>query len=137
TDSMISRYRARIGGPVLDRIDLAVAVERIDPSQIVRRAVGESSAQVRERVTRARAHAAADLRPAVTSLAGAALLDASRLDARGAQVLTDVCRAHHLSARGVTRLLRVARTVADLECAHRVRIEHIMEALAFRREDLR
>lgn len=137
TDAMITRYRARVGGPILDRIDIAVGVERIDPAAIVRGTVGESSAAVRERVIRAREGASADGRPAVTTLAGSALLDAARLDRAGVQALTEVCRAHHLSGRGVTRLLRVARTVADLESSNGVRVEHIMEALAFRREDLR
>lgn len=137
TESTIDRYHARIGGPLLDRIDMTVAVERTDPSHLVEGRGGESSAIVRDRVMAARAYAEAESRPLAALLTGTELLAACRMDVATRNALTTVSRVHTLSGRAVTRLMRVARTVADLEGAHQVTSSHVMEALAFRREDLR
>lgn len=137
TDSMITRYHNRIGGPLMDRIDMAVGVERTDPALIVERAVGEPSLAVRKRVLAARERASREQRPLAAVLSGSALLAACSMNVATRQVLSDVSRVHALSGRSVTRLMRVARTIADLEGKASVTAEHIMEALAFRREDLR
>ncbi len=137
TDTTIDRYRNRIGGPLMDRIDMAIGVERLDPSALVHAPCGESSAAVRERVCAAREHMREADRPNVATLSGGALLSACRLTPRTRQTLTDVGRQNHLSGRGITRLMRVSRTIADLEGSSRVTNDHVMEALAFRREDLR
>ncbi|MDY0087865.1 MAG: YifB family Mg chelatase-like AAA ATPase [Coriobacteriia bacterium] len=136
-ESMIARYHNRIGGPLMDRIDMSVAVERTDPSLIVEGSGGESSLVVRERVMAARARASSEHRPLAAVLSGNVLLAACAMDAATRHTLSDVSRARALSGRSVTRLMRVARTIADLEDARSVRASHIMEALAFRREDVR
>lgn len=137
TESTVLRYQGRIGGPLMDRIDMAVSVERIDPSALVRGADGESSDRVRERVSNARAHARHAARPLAAMLSGGELIAACRFDSQTRQTLTEVGRQHHLSGRAITRLMRVARTIADIEGSSQVGTVHVMEALGFRREDLR
>jgi magnesium chelatase family protein len=137
TEAAVNRYQGRIGGPLMDRIDMAVSVERIDPSLLVRGSDGECSARVRERVCGAREYALAASRPLASLLSGSELVGSCQFDAGTRQTLADVGRRHHLSGRAVTRLMRVARTVADLDASPVVRTAHVMEALGFRREDLR
>lgn len=137
TEAAVLRYQGRIGGPLMDRIDMAVSVERIDPSLLVRDANGESSLRVRERVCAAREYALVAARPLASMLSGSKLVTSCRFDRGTRQTLTDVGRQHHLSGRAVTRLMRVARTIADLEASPVVTTEHLMEAFGFRREDLR
>jgi magnesium chelatase family protein len=137
TDATIARYQGRIGGPLMDRIDMAVSVQRTDPSLLVHGTGGETSAIVRERVGMARERAAHAGRPLAATLSGSTLLATCRMDTGTSRVLTEVSRRYHLSGRSVTRLMRVARTVADLEGSSSVVSAHVMEALAFRREDLR
>lgn len=135
TPGKAARYLSRIGGPLMDRIDLVFDVNRIDPSLLLRTSDGPTSAQimaavldVRERVT------VRGLGP-TSALQGVSLLMACRLDARATEHLESAARLKHLSGRGVTRLLRVSRTVADLDCVDRVGPEHIVEALGFRSKE--
>jgi len=137
TEAAVLRYQGRIGGPLMDRIDMAVSVERIDPSGLVHGSDGESSARVRERVCAAREYAQQAGRPLAAMLTGSELVASCHLDRATRQTLTDVGRQNHLSGRAVTRLMRVARTIADLEARPAVSSDHVMEALGFRREDLR
>jgi magnesium chelatase family protein len=127
----VERYRARIGGPLMDRIDMTLRVERIDPGCLLRGARDESSGSVRDRVALARERARArDGGPSASG--GAALLRACSLDAASRRTVERAARVHRLSGRGVTRLLRVARTIADLSCSSKVTEEHILEASCYR-----
>lgn len=127
----VERYRARIGGPLMDRIDMTLRVERIDPGCLLRGAQDESSGSVRDRVALARERARArDGGPSASG--GAALLRACSLDAASRRTVERAARVHRLSGRGVTRLLRVARTIADLSCSSKVTEEHILEASCYR-----
>lgn len=130
--SLVERYRARIGGPLHDRIDIHLRVDRIDPDRIARAEAGEPTARVRDRVTEARERAIR--RDGVVSgrLSGLDLVTACRLSPHAAAELTDTARAAQLSGRGVTRLMRVSRTIADLACSDRVEPVHIMQAMALR-----
>ncbi len=115
----VARYRARVSGPILDRIDLHVAVERVAFAELCADECGESSATVRERVVRAREFRTKRSVSLVLPEANALLANAAEL--------------MRLSARGVTRVRQVARTIADLATSEAVSAAHIAEAVQFRR----
>ena len=132
----IKRYRARISGPLLDRIDIQIEVPRLGRREILERKPGESSEQVRKRVTLAR------------------MIQEERLGSEGIHSNADMTHAQverfcklgdeeerfmalaisklSLSARSFERILKVARTIADLTESERIRIEHLAEAVQYR-----
>jgi magnesium chelatase family protein len=116
----------------MDRIDLVLDVSRVDARLMLQVGSRESSGSMRERVTAVRELAAARGLGPTAQLSGAALLKACELDSTARRALELVARSQHLSGRGVTRLLRVARTVADLEGAATVMPEHVAEVVGFR-----
>ncbi len=129
--ALVDRYRARIGGPLMDRIDMTLRVDRIDPGCLLRHSEDESSAAVRRRVgaARDRAHRR---QTGATAAGGAALLRACGLDSSSRRAVERAARTHRLSGRGVTRLLRVARTIADLDGSDTVTEAHVLEASCYR-----
>lgn len=135
TETAVARYQARIGGPLMDRMDLVVRVDRPDPRAIVAAEAGETSAAVRERVIAARRHAESTRGALSSQLAGRRLLQACRLTDPSLRLLERAARTHHLSGRGIARVLRTARTIADLEQSLGVSEEHLLEALSYRIEE--
>ncbi|MDI6712978.1 MAG: YifB family Mg chelatase-like AAA ATPase [Anaerosomatales bacterium] len=135
TETAVARYQARIGGPLMDRMDLVVRVDRPDPRAIVAAEAGETSAAVRERVIAARRHAESTRRALSSQLTGPRLLEACRLTDPSLRLLERAARTHHLSGRGIARVLRTARTIADLEQAFGVSEEHLLEAMSYRVEE--
>jgi magnesium chelatase family protein len=130
-------YQAKISGPLLDRIDLHVEVDAVSASDMALPPPNEGSAEVADRVAAARAVQTARLtgtaRRSNAELDGD-LLDAHATpDAAGRDLLTRAATAMKLSARGYTRILRVARTIADLAGAPEVTRVHVAEALSYRR----
>jgi magnesium chelatase family protein len=122
-------YQGKISGPLLDRIDLVVEVQPIPPAELTRAVTGETSAVVATRVQAARDRQRA--RPGGLSNAEAAL-PAMAMSAEAQELLERAAEKLQLSARGFTRTLRVARSIADLagvEVAQRV---HVAEALSYR-----
>jgi magnesium chelatase family protein len=132
SESDRTRYMSRLGGPLLDRIDVCLRVDRVDPEIILSCPAAETTEQVADRVARCRAFAVGSGRDASRRLAGAELLGACRLDRSQRAALAGMARSYHLSGRGVTRLLRVARTIADLSACDRVESDHLMEAAGYR-----
>lgn len=130
--AVVARYQGRIGGPLMDRIDLVIDVSRVDPAAILQPTSGEDSESMRAQVAEVRRLAEQRALGPTALLSGAALLQACKLTAQSRRALETVARTQHLSGRGVTRLLRVARTVADLEGARAVGAEHIAEVVGFR-----
>ncbi|MBE1237451.1 YifB family Mg chelatase-like AAA ATPase [Phaeovibrio sulfidiphilus] len=129
-------YQGRLSGPLLDRIDMHVEVPAVNPLDLKRLAPGEPSAAVRDRVARARAVQAARLsgEPFSTNdgLDGDALLRFATPDDAGQRLLNRATEEFRLSARTYHRVLRVARTIADLEGEACVCAPHIAEALSYR-----
>ncbi len=126
-------YRARLSGPVADRIDLHVEVPRLDREELMGRSRAESSETVRARVAAARARAAdrGQARPN-SELGPAEARRAAELDPAARTLLGRAVDRLALSARAHDRLLRVARTIADLEGGGEVRADHLAEALGYR-----
>ncbi|MEO6602943.1 MAG: YifB family Mg chelatase-like AAA ATPase [Polyangiaceae bacterium] len=135
TESTRDRYRARLSGPLLDRLDIHVCVPPVEVSALVRGEKGESSETVRERVTRVRAlqyHRARQLKlPQGLNalLSGADLERVVTLGEQSRKLIEAAVNRLGLSARAFTKVLRVARTIADLEGEAEVRTEHIAEAI--------
>ena len=116
----------------MDRIDLVIDVSRVDPAVILQPTSGDDSASMSAQVAKVRELADERGLGPTALLAGAPLLLACRLTGQSRRALETVARTQHLSGRGVTRLLRVARTVADIEGSEAVDAEHIAEVVGFR-----
>ncbi|HYP99458.1 MAG TPA: YifB family Mg chelatase-like AAA ATPase [Polyangiaceae bacterium] len=135
SDAGRERYRARLSGPLLDRLDIHVAVPPVEVSALVRSEKGEDSASVRERVSRARAVQHARARKLGLQQASNALLSGSELERvvtleRDSRKLIEAAiNRLGLSARAFSKVLRVARTIADLDQEERVRTPHVAEAV--------
>lgn len=136
--SSLDRYRRKLSGPILDRIDLHISVPRLTPEELVSMEgkCGESSAEVRQRVTAARS--------VQSKRWGRLGFECNseipeRVLRRHIQIMPEVknfilqaLRRVRLSGRGLSRVLRVSRTIADLAGAERIEITHVAEALAYR-----
>jgi len=136
TPAHVARYRGRLSGPLRDRIDLIVDVPAVPVNAIADGPAGEASASVRERVLAARTrqlnrYAASDSRTNA-ELRGSPLAAACRPDGDGRALLRHAVTKFGLSARGYDRVLKVARTIADLDAVADIRAEHVAEALQYR-----
>ncbi|MDO4739532.1 MAG: YifB family Mg chelatase-like AAA ATPase [Eubacteriales bacterium] len=135
----IKRYLSRISGPLLDRIDLHIEVESVSAEQIAGQELAESSAQIRSRVEAARG--VQRERYKKEQIACNARLDArtlprySRLTKDAQALAMQACEAMQLSNRAYTRILKVARTIADLAACAEVLPEHVAEAVQYRSMD--
>lgn len=137
----VARYRARLSGPLLDRIDLHVEVPAVSYEQMRIGRSGPTSAEVRERVARARdiqreRFRGTDCRTNA-DLSGRLLDECCRLGEQEHAFLGNAVEALSLSARACTRILRVARTIADLDGAQTIALPHLAEAVSCRVLDRR
>ena len=133
TPDAIARYRSRVSGPLLDRIDLQVEVHAVRPEQLLAEPDGEASADVAARVTAARRRQLQ--RQALPNAA----IEAGRIDAlcvmdpAAARFAQSAAQRLGWSSRSLHRALKVARTIADLAGADAIATVHVAEALQLRR----
>jgi magnesium chelatase family protein len=136
TPPEIARYRGRISGPLLDRIDLRVAVPALSSEELLEEAVGRaqvSTADAAAWVSATRARQLARAGKWNAYLTGPELQKYCPMDRMGRRLLAGARAQFNLSARSIHRVLRVARTIADLEEAAAVALPHLAEALQARR----
>ncbi|MGD2132524.1 MAG: YifB family Mg chelatase-like AAA ATPase [Maricaulaceae bacterium] len=131
-------YQARVSGPMMDRIDLQVEAPPVTPADLALPPPPEGTAEAAARVAAARGmqtERAPDslASPLNAALDGDELTRVAAPDETGAALLAQATQAMNLTARGYVRVLRVARTIADLDGADGVRRRHVAEALSFRR----
>jgi len=140
TPGQVQRYMSRISGPLLDRIDIQVSVQPVEFEDMSSTTEGESSASIRARVVRAReiqsrryadnplVHCNAQMTPTM-------LRNYASVDEGGLALLKDAMTRLNMSARAYDRILKVARTIADLDESENVLPEHISEAISYRNLD--
>ena len=136
----IQNYLGRISGPLLDRIDMHVEVPPVKFREMSEAKPGESSAQIRERVitARQRQHARFQAKPKITCNArmGSRELKAfCELDEPTQELLKFAMTDMNLSARAYDRILKVARTIADLAGSEKILADHVSEAIQYRSLD--
>jgi len=135
TPDQMLRYRARISGPLLDRIDLQVEVPAITQEELVKHSCGESSQVVRDRVNAARQRALTRQHKPNALLGTREIEKHCMPDAKGESLLKQAISRLGLSARAYHRILKMARTIADITGDIAVDGEHIAEAIQYRRMD--
>jgi magnesium chelatase family protein len=133
TPDQIARYRAKLSGPLLDRIDLMLDVPAVAEAELSARGDGESSATVRARVSAARTWQI-ERQGKPNALLGPDEIDLhARPDEAGAQLLKQAMARLSLTARAYHRILKVARSIADLAGAAQINVAHVAEAIHYRR----
>lgn len=132
----IQRYRSKISGPLLDRIDIQVEMPRLTRKQLQERSKGEASCIVRERVVGSRKRQSSRLEGCGTycnaDMTFVQVEEFCELDEEGERFLGLSVEKLGLSARSYQRVLRVARTIADLSDCERIEVEHLAEAVQYR-----
>ncbi|MBQ8216368.1 MAG: YifB family Mg chelatase-like AAA ATPase [Oscillospiraceae bacterium] len=137
----VRRYHSRISGPLLDRIDLIVEVPALDYEELRRKKPAESSAEIKKRVNAAREiqrkRFAGDSAMSNSRISPKALRQHCALDEEGEGLMKAAFDSMGLSARSYDRILRVARTIADLEGSETIQSQHLAEAIQYRTYDFR
>ncbi|MDE7087770.1 MAG: YifB family Mg chelatase-like AAA ATPase [Clostridia bacterium] len=140
TPAQIRRYRAKISGPLLDRIDLQVEVDGVKYEELASASEAEPSAEVKKRVERARAVQRERFREDEGITVNADMGERQiktycRLDNECERILRAAFERLKLSARARSRIIKVARTIADLDCSAEIKPQHILEAASYRNFD--
>ncbi|EGV37930.1 YifB family Mg chelatase-like AAA ATPase [Neisseria weaveri] len=133
TPESIARYRNKISGPLLDRIDLIVEVPSLSASELVQQQPGEGSAAVLKRVAEARERQYQRQAKTNADLSVTELDEQARITREAANALGELLEKLSLSARSFHRIMRVARTLADLNGDNDVLRQHVLRAVSFRR----
>lgn len=133
TPESIARYRGKISGPLLDRIDLIIEVPALSAAELTQATPGEPSAAVRERVLTARERQQRRQGKSNALLNVTELDELAAIEPEAKAALSAVLEKLSLSARSYHRILRIARTLADLAGSDTVNQRHVMQAVSFRR----
>ncbi len=137
---MVQKYLSRISGPLLDRIDIHIEVVPVNYEKLSGVALAESSAAVRERVVKARAlqtarYSGTDGIYCNAQMTSSLIRRYCHLDETGGRLLRAAMDMRGLSARAYDRILKVARTIADLDASENISPDHISEAINYRSLD--
>lgn len=132
TQDQVSRYRGKLSGPLLDRIDLQVRVSRLSAPELTQASAGESSAEVAARVAMAREYMHERQGVINARLAPDQVEKLLRLAPADEAFLHSAIEKLQISARGLNRITLVARTIADLAKSEQINRAHLAEALSFR-----
>lgn len=133
TPDQIARYRGKISGPLLDRIDIQIEVPAVPQETLLKQADGETNSAIQARVNVARQRALARQNKPNAQLTVSEIDALCAPDAQGAALLQLAISRLNLSARAYHRILKVARTVADLAGSENILASHIAEAVQYRR----
>lgn len=133
TPDQVARYRGKISGPLLDRIDLQITVPSVATESLRAAPDGEASSVVRERVVTASERQRARQQKSNAELSATEVDTYCELDANGETLLQQATARLGLSARAQHRIVRVARTVADLAGSERIAVAHVAESIGYRR----
>jgi magnesium chelatase family protein len=140
TPGQIQKYMNKISGPLLDRIDIQCEIQAIPFKDLSKAEPGESSAQIRERVMKARAIQTERFKDSKLIHCNAQMTDRMihqycELDAETLNILQTAMERLNLSARAYSRILKVARTIADIASSEKIQSMHIAEAIGYRNLD--
>ena len=136
TPAQIAKYRAKISGPLLDRIDIKIDVDEVKYSELTDKAQGETSAEIRKRVNRTRKIQAERFRPdGITvnaDMGEKQLAKYCKLSSECENILKKAYESLHLSPRARSRIIKVARTIADMDLYDEILPKHLLEAINYR-----
>ncbi len=135
TPDQVSRYRGKISGPLLDRIDIQIEVPAVPQEDLLKQSDGESSADIQVRVEAARQRQLARQSKPNALLSVTEIDTWCKPDVEGEALLRQAITRLNLSARAYHRVLKVARTIADLADSENIHTKHIAEAVQYRRMD--
>jgi len=132
TQSQIQKYRSRLSGPLMDRIDLHVEVQSVDITALSSLNDGETSEVIRERVRRAHDIQKKRSGNFNSRMSEKELKKFCILDAQGAKIIETAAKKYSLSARAYSKILKTSRTIADLEGSENIQPKHLLESLQYR-----
>src|SRR6266545_285514 len=135
TPDQVARYRCRLSGPLLDRIDIQIEVPALREDELVQAGRGEQSARVRERVEQAHGRQLARQGKSNTRLGPREIERFCTAEEKAGALLRQAIGKLHLSARAYHRVLKLARTIADLAGEATIAVTHVAEAIQYRRLD--